>query len=126
SSTWSPPRRPTSIAPAQAMVPKPAALPKSNTSRINTADQSFGVTSNATAPSAAKPIMTVTGDNLLLGVASAASAFGGGSTGISQRRTATTVANRTKPTVTSWARTLAPPADAADPTTAPPVKPRLH
>ena len=74
--------------------------------------------------------MTVTGDNLLLGVAPAASAgasaFGGGSTAISQRRISTTVMSRMTPTATSWARTLAPAADAADPTTAPPVKPRLH
>ena len=58
--------------------------------------------------------------------AACAGAFGGGSTGTSHRRATATVTNMIAPTARSCARTLAPSADAADPTRAPPVKPRLH
>ena len=48
--------RPTSIAPAQATVPKPPSRPASNTSVSNTDPQSFGATSSAIAPIDTRPI----------------------------------------------------------------------
>ena len=57
---------------ARAIVPKPAARPRSKTSRMT--DQSLGVASNATAPFAARAMRTVTGVNRF-GVS--ASVFGG-------------------------------------------------